>query len=67
MGTVQPLSESAYEAYNAPFPSEDYKAGARVFPTLVPIEKSDPESIKNMSAWDRIKILEQAISNHIWG
>lgn len=55
MGTVQPLSESVYEAYNAPFPSEDYKAGARIFPTLVPIEKNDPESIKNIEAWDKLK------------
>ena len=55
MGTVQPLSEKVYEAYNAPFPSEDYKAGARIFPTLVPIEQDDPESIKNLRAWDKLK------------
>lgn len=55
MGTVQPLSERVYEAYNAPFPSEDYKAGARIFPTLVPIEQNDPESIKNLKAWDKLK------------
>lgn len=55
MGTVQPLSERAYEAYNAPFPSEDYKAGARIFPTLVPIEQDDPESIKNLKAWEKLK------------
>ena len=51
MGTVQPLSEKVYEAYNAPFPSEEYKAGARIFPTLVPINEDDPESIKNLKAW----------------
>jgi haloalkane dehalogenase len=55
MGTVQPLSEKVYEAYNAPFPSEDYKAGARIFPTLVPINQDDPESIKNLKAWEKLK------------
>lgn len=55
MGTVQPLSEKVYQAYNAPFPSEDYKAGARIFPTLVPIEEDDPESIKNLKAWEKLK------------
>jgi hypothetical protein len=28
------------------FPSEEYKAGARIFPTLVPIDHDNPESIK---------------------
>lgn len=55
MGTVQPLSEQVYQAYNAPFPTEDHKAGARIFPTLVPIDQNDPESIKNMKAWDKLK------------
>ncbi|MEH6538331.1 MAG: haloalkane dehalogenase [Psychroserpens sp.] len=55
MGTVQSLSEKVFEAYNAPFPSEEYKAGARIFPTLVPIEQDDPESIKNLKAWEKLK------------
>ncbi|UOY06844.1 haloalkane dehalogenase [Muricauda sp. SCSIO 64092] len=55
MGTVQPLSESVYKAYNAPFPSEEHKAGARIFPTLVPIEEDDPESLKNLEAWEKLK------------
>ena len=55
MGTVQPLTEKVYEAYNAPFPSEEYKAGARIFPTLVPFEQNDPESIKNLKAWEKLK------------
>jgi len=55
MGTVQPLTEKVYEAYNAPFPSEEYKAGARIFPTLVPINEDDPESIKNLKAWEKLK------------
>ncbi len=50
-GTVEKLSNEAYVAYNAPFPSEDYKAGARVFPPLVPFEYDDPECVKNREAW----------------
>lgn len=55
MGTIEPLSEKVYEAYNAPFPSEDHKAGARIFPTLVPIDQDDPESIKNLKVWEKLK------------
>ncbi len=55
MGTIQPLSEKVFEAYNAPFPSEEYKAGARIFPTLVPISQNDPEAIKNLKAWEKLK------------
>lgn len=55
MGTVQALSDNVIAAYNAPFPSEEYKAGARMFPTLVPIETGDPESHKNIAAWEKLK------------
>ena len=55
MGTVQPLSEAVLSAYNAPFPSEEYKAGARVFPALVPTDSDDPESINNSKAWEKLK------------
>lgn len=55
MGTLQPLSDEVIAAYNSPFPSEEYKAGARIFPTLVPIDRNDPESIKNRNAWRKLK------------
>ena len=54
-GTVQPLPEKVINAYNAPFPSEEYKAGARIFPVLVPIDQDDPESANNIQAWERLK------------
>jgi len=54
MGTVQPLSEEVLAAYNAPFPSEDYKAASRIFPMLVPTEESDPEAQKNAVAWQKL-------------
>lgn len=55
MGTLQPLSDDVIAAYNAPFPSEEYKAGARIFPSLVPAETNDPESINNVKAWEKLK------------
>lgn len=55
MGTIQPLSKKVYKAYNAPFPSEEYKAGARIFPTLVPIDQDHPEAIENLNAWEKLK------------
>ena len=59
MGTVQSLSQEVIAAYNAPFPSEEYKAGARMFPTLVPIDFDDPESAKNRSAWEKLSQWEK--------
>lgn len=53
-GTLQNLSEEVIAAYNAPFPSEEYKAGARIFPTLVPATPDDPESHNNRLAWKKL-------------
>ena len=38
-------------AYQAPFPSDEYKAGARQFPMLVPARPDDPASEDNRNAW----------------
>jgi len=54
MGTLQELSDEVIAAYNAPFPSEEYKAGARIFPTLVPASPEDPESNNNRLAWKKL-------------
>lgn len=45
------LSEQEIDAYRAPFPSEEYKAGARQFPVLVPTEPDNPASGANRQAW----------------
>jgi haloalkane dehalogenase len=45
------LSEAEIEAYRAPFPSDEYKAGARQFPMLVPTRPDDPASEDNRRAW----------------
>lgn len=45
------LSREERAAYDAPFPSEKYKAGARIFPALVPVSSSDPAMPANKAAW----------------
>ena len=50
-GCATPLAPATIAAYNAPFPTEDYKAGARAFPLLVPITPDDPASEPNRKAW----------------
>nr|MDQ3385311.1 haloalkane dehalogenase [Actinomycetota bacterium] len=42
-------------AYDAPFPDDSYKAGARTFPSLVPTGVDDPAHADNVAAW---KVLE---------
>ncbi len=53
-GTVSTLSKAVCQGYNAPFPDESYKAGARIFPALVPIEATDPQAQKNKAAWQKL-------------
>ncbi len=51
-GTSRSLSPEEVAAYNAPFPDDTYKAGARQFPSLVPISPEDPEAAPNRAAWE---------------
>lgn len=49
--TCSTLSREVLAAYDAPFPDERYKVGARVFPLLVPVQVNDPASAANQRAW----------------
>jgi haloalkane dehalogenase len=51
MGTASKPGEDIIAAYNAPFPDDTYKAGARQFPLLVPTSPDDPASEANRAAW----------------
>jgi haloalkane dehalogenase len=51
-GCVDELPPEVVHAYNAPFPDESYKEGARQFPTLVPASPDDPAAPANRRAWD---------------
>jgi len=60
-GTVRPMSDHTIAAYDAPFPDESYKAGARQFPMLVPASPADPASEPNRKAWEVIRRLETPV------
>ena len=51
-GTTTNLRDEVVAAYDAPFPSRRFKAGARMFPALVPVRPDDPASDANRRAWD---------------
>jgi haloalkane dehalogenase len=48
--TITKLPRNVIKAYDAPFPDDDFKAGARIMPSLVPISKDDPEHVTNKKA-----------------
>ena len=50
-GCVRGLSEHTRAAYEAPFPTEEFKAGPRAMPGLVPVTPDDPETEANRQAW----------------
>lgn len=52
--TTRRLPPEVVRAYDAPFPSSRYKAGARVFPQLVPTDPGDPAVPANRSAWESL-------------
>jgi haloalkane dehalogenase len=51
-GCTTDLSPDVIAAYDAPFPDETYKEGARQFPKLVPTSPEDPEAPANRAAWE---------------
>ena len=53
--TVSELSPQVVAAYDAPYPDERYKEGARQFPLLVPTTKDNPASAPNRAAWQVLK------------
>ena len=51
-GCTSDLTPGIIAGYDAPFPDETYKEGARQFPLLVPITPDDPASVANRAAWE---------------
>lgn len=54
-GCTTDLDEAVVAAYDAPFPDETYKEGARQFPVLVPTSPDDPEAQPNRDAWQSLE------------
>ncbi|MGA1454260.1 MAG: haloalkane dehalogenase [Ilumatobacteraceae bacterium] len=57
----RPLAPEVVAAYDAPFPDDRFKAGARVFPTLVPISTDDPSSKANIAAWQVLERFDKPV------
>ncbi len=57
-GTTTKLTEAEIAAYDAPYPDESYKEGARQFPMLVPSRPDDPASEANRAAWKVLRGLQ---------
>ena len=57
--TTTELPPDVVAAYEAPFPDESYKAGARQFPTLVPARPDDPAAEPNRRAWAVLERFEK--------
>ena len=58
-GCARPVAADVVAAYEAPFPDETYKAGARQFPLLVPTRPDDPASEANRAAWRSLERFEK--------
>ena len=54
-GCATELSAEVIAAYDAPFPDESFKSGARQFPVLVPNRPDDPASPANRRAWEALR------------
>jgi haloalkane dehalogenase len=51
-GCATDLSAEVIAGYDAPYPDDTYKAGARIWPTFVPTSPDDPEAPANRAAWE---------------
>jgi haloalkane dehalogenase len=58
-GCKSTLPAEVVAAYDAPFPDESYKAGARAFPLLVPTRPDDPAAEPNRRAWASLRRWEK--------
>src|SRR5262245_11972944 len=58
-GCATAMPPAVEAAYDAPFPDDRYKAGARQFPVLVPISPDDPAAAPNRRAWETLGRLEK--------
>ncbi len=53
--TTTELAPEVIAAYDAPFPNDAHKAGARIWPSHVPTSPDDPEAPANRAAWEVLK------------
>jgi haloalkane dehalogenase len=58
-GCQTALPPAVLAAYDAPFPGQDYLAGVRAMPDLVPTSPDDPASAANRAAWRLLSAWEK--------
>jgi haloalkane dehalogenase len=58
-GSHRRMPREVRAAYDAPFPSDRYKAGARAFPPLVPTKPADPARAATLRAWEVLERWEK--------
>lgn len=58
-GCTTDLAPEVQAAYDAPYPDETYKEGARQFPLLVPASPDDPAAPANRAAWATLDAWEK--------
>ncbi|MDJ0978143.1 MAG: haloalkane dehalogenase [Erythrobacter sp.] len=59
MGSARTLTDAEIAAYDAPFPSEEYKVASNLFPKLVPHNPTIPGAIDNRAAWRSLETFEK--------
>ncbi len=60
-GSVRDLTPEEVAAYDAPYPEESYKSGARQFPVLVPITPDMLSVAENKAAWDILSRFDKPV------
>ena len=58
-GCVSDVPPEVVAAYDAPFPDDSFKEGARQFPVLVPATPDDPAAGANRRAWEVLRHWEK--------
>lgn len=58
-GCMRDLTPQEMAAYEAPFPDEAFKEGARQFPKLVPITPQHPSVAENQAAWQMLEAFDK--------
>lgn len=60
-GCNRALTGAEIAAYNAPYPDERFKAGARQFPLLVPVTPGHLSVAENCAAWAQLEHFEKPV------
>ncbi len=57
--TAGDLPPEVVAAYDAPFPDETFKAGARAFPQIIPVHPGDPSAVHNRRVWKFLETFDK--------